>query len=234
MEAKFPYKPLERSSVIRWLFDLSRPELRNDTTMEFIRTVSDTTHPIFIRSGTSEWYADLSISVIYKGQKSKLNLCLRRVRYPNKGQSWNIVSARAPFLNFRRTHADSLLLKEAIAVHLEDLTTGPFLSPSSHGIDFMNIEQFFLDGENSKFYLYPDSISFQMAKLIRLVSRNEIRFIAVDKIRYHLLQLEGWIMVVDFILRNESNSGWLIRQLIKAGPDVKYAYKKRNLGIPLE
>ena len=107
-----------------------------------------------------------------------------------------------------------------------------FLSPVSHGIEFTNIDNIFVNKSKINNYLYPGPRSFELLKLAGMISKSEIIFKQVDKIRYHLLQVDNWVLVLDQFNRKEANSGWLINQLVQIDNREKGDYKLKQLNIP--
>jgi len=59
------------------------------------------------------------------------------------------------------------------------------------------------------------------------------KFIQIDKIAYHLLQIDGWVVNVDYYNRSDYNSGWLISKLIKVNNKEKEIYKSKILNIAI-
>jgi hypothetical protein len=46
-----------------------------------------------------------------------------------------------------------------------------------------------------------------------LITQGTIKFHHVEKISYHILDIQGWISILNNFIRNTENSGWLISEL---------------------
>ena len=64
-----------------------------------------------------------------------------------------------------------------------------------------------------------------------MIDQGRLKFVQVDSISYHLLQLPGWIVEVKCINRQDNNSGWLISRLMPADENEKINYLQRHLNI---
>ncbi len=233
---KFPEVRFSRESFVISLFNRANAGIAPDKARDFVRFVTDSLKPQFVNYTDKDWFADLYCKVSYKGKPQYLNLILKVVKAANGGYSWDIVSAKAPFLTFRPTKLDSLISKHEKG----DVNSGDadsklyFLTPVSHGIDFLNIDNVFDNNLKINNYIYPGPLSFELRKLIYLTKKAELKFIQLEKINYHLLQIDGWILILDYFSRKDSNRGWLIDQLMKVNEEQKKAYKSKNLNIPLK
>ncbi|MBA4053983.1 MAG: hypothetical protein C0490_04655, partial [Marivirga sp.] len=55
---------------------------------------------------------------------------------------------------------------------------------------------------------------------------GQLKIEMINKITYHFLQLDGWIMSVNYVNRESKNSGWLIDVLKPATVQEKVNYIK--------
>jgi hypothetical protein len=95
----------------------------------------------------------------------------------------------------------------------------------------MNIDLLFSENKKAFENYVVKNRSYQLEKLISKVKNSEIKFVQVNTISYHLLQLENWLLIVDYFNRNEKNSGWLINTLLKISDEQKQAYLKEHLNV---
>ena len=51
------------------------------------------------------------------------------------------------------------------------------------------------------------------------------------EMEYHLLQIENWIVTLEYITRNDVNSGWLVRDLMPADQRKKESYLETQLDL---
>ena len=107
-----------------------------------------------------------------------------------------------------------------------------FLSPVSHGIEFTNLDNIFINNTKFTNYIYPGPRSFELVKLEEMILKSKIIFVQIETIRYHLLQINDWVLVLNQFNRKDMNSGWLINELIRVKNPEKEGYKKKQLNIP--
>jgi hypothetical protein len=62
---------------------------------------------------------------------------------------------------------------------------------------------------------------------------SKLKFKQVESISYHLLQIDGWILVLNQIENKDYANGWLINQLFKTTEKEKRIYKQKYLHIKL-
>jgi hypothetical protein len=232
---KFPDVKVSRESFLLSLFNRQNTAHNPVEIRNFVEQILDTTSPKLIKYSDKDWYADLNCKVVFKGRTQQMNLILKVERANNGGYSWDIVSAKAAFLKFKSTRIDSSILfnGQNNPKLKQSENSAYFLTPVSHGIDFLNVDNVFSNHLKITNYIYPGPRSFELNKLIYLIQKGELKFIQIDRINYHLLQIDGWILILDYFRRKDSNSGWLIDQLVKVNEDQKKVYRNKNLNIPL-
>lgn len=203
----------------------------NPDIMNFINSVSDTANPVYINFSDSSWFALVECSVKYKSKPETLSLVMK-VDVENNTFRWSIVSAFSRFLG-NVSKDDSLFDKTNNYLKNRNKDKSRyFLHPVSHAIGFMNIDALFSSGNKSfEEYIHDGPRTIQLQNLVEKVKKSEIKFVHVNTISYHFMQIEGWIAIVDYFNRNEKNSGWLINSLIKAGSDEKRIYKEKKLKL---
>lgn len=228
-----PERVPTRVSLIKSLFNADKfdQHFKLDTVKNFIWTVTDSANPVYARYRDTGWFADLDCKIIYKGKPATVKLILMVERTPQNAYKWSVISADASWLRFKKNKSDSL-----VAQNRDDLFTRKdslkyFLSPVSHGINFSNVFKVFENKEHVAEYMAKDARSFELAKLISLIQKSDIKFIEVNKITYHLLQLKGWGLTVNYFDLHPYNSGWLISRLDKLDINQKneYLYKRLNI-----
>jgi hypothetical protein len=222
-----------RTSLIKSLFNAEQFEqnFKPDSVKDFILTVTDSANPIYARYRDSGWFADLECRVGYKGKPSTVKLVLMVERTQQMAYKWSVISVDATWLHFKKNKADSLITQRIDNLFSRRDSLKYFLSPVSHGINFSNIFKIFENKEHVAEYMAKDARSFELAKLISLIQKSEIEFLEVDKITYHLLQLKGWGLTVNYFDVNPRNSGWLISRLNKLDIQQKNEYLQRRLNI---
>lgn len=234
IKMSYPTFHFNRKDFIPTLFNKKNAALLPKEQLNFIESVTDTLHPQFINYDDKDWFAELTCSVLYYGKPKNLTLILKVQSTADKRYSWTIVSAKADFLKLKPTKADSVVLKNkdscCASINMKK-SKAYFLTPISHGIDFTNVDDVFANKTHINEYIYKGAGSFELCKLISLVKKSKIQFKYISTVSYHLLQIDGWIVKVDYFNRNDYNSGWLINNLIKAKDTDKENYRIKTLNL---
>ncbi len=210
-----------RGFLIKSLFDFSSKNWHTEDVKTFMRTVSDTSSPVYLNFTDNNWYAELVCSITYKGKPEKANLILRFEEKSN-GSRWAIAGVKAPFLQHYR---DSV---PPIPTRIDE-TRG--LNPASHGNDFISLYRAFDDAANIRSYLVHEQLTRDMQYFIRAFLKKQMTLVQIDRVTYHFLQVDGWIFTVNNYPHRKTNAGWLINQLMPANSALKQQYKTKILNI---
>jgi len=226
---------LSRSRLIQYLFNYKNDSINSDDILPFLSQVLEEDCPEFLNYKDADWYAELRCKVYYKKKSQNLTLILKVEQSKRKYFRWSVVSAKADFLNISRTKDDSLRYLWDPPYRKIDTTFSSkyFLSPVSHALDFMDLDKIFFNNNHVSEYVYNGPQSSSLLKFVDQVKRSEITFVQVNSVKYHLLQIDNWIMVVEYFFRDEKNSGWLINKLVKATREQKENYLTTSLNIPV-
>lgn len=228
---KFPDAVFTRENLLFNLFNKKNQFFfKDDKVSKFVQQVTDTCNPQFVNYSDKFWYAELKCRVTYMSKPQTLTLILK-VEQPEPDMFlWAVVSARGDFLKtvpLVRQEANKVSSMGSINVK----SSRYFLSPVSHGIDFTNIENIFINRSHVREYLSKGKQSQELKKLVYLIENNKIKFQNVNSITYHLLQINGWIVSVNNFNRNTLNSGWLINNLMKVTPEQKAIFLRKQLNV---
>lgn len=233
LSKEYPQLTYTRKSFIPILFNQKGETVLEEDKKKFIEQVTDSINPKFLNYSDTSWFAELTCKVNYLGNPKNLTLILKVEGTEDNLYSWTIVSAKADFLKLKPTKADSTLLKtkDLCCVSGVNKSSTYFLTPISHGIDFTNVDNVFMNNTHINDYIYSGPRSFELCKLISLVKQSKVKFGQIDNIAYYLFQIDGWVLKIDYFNRNDYNSGWLISRLIKVNNQEKDIFKLKNLNI---
>ncbi len=226
----FPGYELKRERLILSLFDYDYLALNKSNAELLIRQVSDSTNPQFIKYEDEDWFAELECKVYYKGVPKNIRLILKVEQSGPDTYHWAIVSAKAGILNVKAQDNYKAKPKDKST----DIVIGMrkyFLSPVSHGIDFANLRNVFINNTHIEDYIYKGPRSSSLLNFISLVQNSQLKFQQVNKISYRLAQLDGWMMEINYFNRDTKNSGWLISNLVKLSPEEKNKFMKTYLQL---
>jgi len=204
----------DRISLIKSLFNQQDTTWNIEHIQSFIHQVTDTISPVYLNFYASEWYAELSCAVFYRGEPDTLFLILK-VEVDELMQSkWVIRGVNADFLNLG-VSADS----------------SKALPPTSHNTGFIRLDKALIDQNNFRNYL-PDGFRPSKVSIFFSELRNgNLVFHQINDIRYHFLQVKGWLFTVEYFLRDDFNSGWLISALKPQNEADKIYFKQQYLNL---
>ncbi|RAJ06600.1 hypothetical protein LX64_01727 [Chitinophaga skermanii] len=206
-----------RKSLVASLFDRNRNTWEASTIQAFMQQVLDTAKPQFAAFDSQDWYADVQCQFLYKGKPLDITLLLNIEKDTTGGMKWMITNVYAPGVT---VVPDSLTHSKR--------STRKFLNPISHATGFIGIAKAFDEPQ----YLpdYVDSACLQkqiVTSVLKAAQKKELVLQQVKKVRYHFLQLPGWLFTVEYFDRPSHNAGWLISYLEKANDPQKAAYKRK-------
>lgn len=221
---------IKRERLILSLFDYNYLNSNHADASSMIMQVTDTSRPQFLRYDDNDWFAEVECKVYYKGIAKTLEIVLKVEKSGYDTYHWAIVSAKADFLNRKLVDLNN----KSGQLAETDTTIGTkkyFLSPVSHGIDFVNLRNVFINKTHVEDYIYKGQRSASLINFISLVKSSQLKFQQANRILYKLVQIEGWIIEINYFNRDSKNSGWLISKLTKVLPGEKNSYLKKYLEL---
>jgi hypothetical protein len=138
----------------------------------------------------------------------------------NKGSKWMIVGAGPSMLKSK------IVLTEMA----QSKTKTKFISPTSHGTNFVALKRAFEDTENLSSYF--DVHYFKrsgMLEFYNAIWNHDIEFLDVIRVDYHFLLADKWIFTVENFPRETLNSGWLINEMQSVSPVEMENYRDKLL-----
>ncbi|GAB3203326.1 hypothetical protein ABID22_000899 [Pontibacter aydingkolensis] len=218
-----PEIPLDRTYLIKTIFDSSNPKWEISEIKDFINQVSSKTNPIYLDFNDDLWFAEAKCTIIYNGKKENITLILKVEKQANNGSKWVLASAKGPSLsniNYGNTTTFN-----------PDIVNKVSISPISHATDFMTLYDVFRDKKNLTSYISSNSKSSSLLLFIQEVLNGNITFKQVNSITYHFLQIDGWGFTVQKFHRPTKNSGWLVNSLTRMDTTAKQLYLASVLNI---
>ncbi len=215
VKLKYPEIAITRVSLLKSLFN-DAGKSTPDCIRDFCTQVADTAHPEFLNFYEGEWYAEAMCKFKLNGVVTDVPVLLKIQQEANGGAKWVIVSAYSRRLSVS-TKPIVFPLKESCC---------KFLNPMSHATNFISLSRAFRDKTNLPDYLAPGFLRLPSSKaFIGALLNDQLEYMYVKQIRYHFLQIDGWIFTVEQYNRNSVHSGWLVSKLIKASEFDKKTYR---------
>lgn len=138
------------------------------------------------------------------GKKKQNKLLILNRKVTNNYAKWVIRKVDAAFLNLP-----------------QKANTGNSLPPNSHETDFISLKKA-LDKKNNFQTIVEESFKYsQLSTFLYLISKGELKFQYVEKIKYLILDIPNWAIAVQEYKRDSENSGWLISNISKQDIELK-------------
>ncbi|MCD4698814.1 MAG: hypothetical protein K8S16_21490 [Bacteroidales bacterium] len=205
---------IDRKLFMNTLFENHYFENEKILINDFIDFTSDTANPVYLSFYDNNWFAEVICILEYQNQIDTANLILKNQSNADSSSKWIITGASSKLLEF----PDS---KDSMKI----------MSPVSHGTDFIALYNVFKDAKNVQNYITKDFTIDEFTYLVTLMYLNKINIKEVSSTKYHFLQIPNWAFTIEYINRNELNSGWLITGLSRLNQKEKKSYKKKILNI---
>jgi len=162
----------------------------------------------FLKFTGGRWYAEVSSSFTFKGKEVQIILILM-IEKENLGSKWVLTNVYFPAFNKIFPSGDK-------ADHEKH-----FLHPMSHELDFMNIYKAFKTPEVIEYYASKEFKPDYLSLFFYEVKQGNMKFKNVDKMKFHIFQIDNWYFEVSWFNRSGNNSGWLISNLMYAPENEK-------------
>ena len=154
------------------------------------------------------WYAEATCKMFYKKQEVELKLILRTELTPNNLSYWGFAGVDG-------------MIKAGII----DTTQWRAVSPVEHEINFIGLESIInKNREHFAGYRCRDIQIDELSAFLALVQAGDLTFDYCEGVRYHFLNVPGFIFTVENQMRTSTNSGWLISDVMEADFDEKENY----------
>jgi len=167
----------------------------------------------------TDWYVTQQSTVSHKGAEQKVLFSLQIETYGELGSKFVICGLDAPFL----------------------LPSSPYnkdrlLHPASNETSFITLNAALEDGPHFRQYLPRTYEADALTALyMEVLNGNHIKYLhGNDEPQYHLLQIEGWALIVKHFIRSEGPAGWLIADLMRVTDAEKELYVRDVLNVRAE
>ena len=211
---------ISRQRLIRSLFNYENTSWDSSAMNKFISEVTNRKKPVYLDFYGNNWYAELTCRFNYNSSSIEIPIIMKIEMTRNKGSKWMIVAVGSSFLKS----------KVVVTEMAQSKIKTKYLSPTSHGTNFVSLKRAFEDKENLSSYF--ESFYFKRSHMLEFynaVLNHEIEFMDVIKIKYHFLVAGKWIFTVENFSREALNSGWLINQLQRVSSVEMENYRDKLL-----
>jgi hypothetical protein len=206
-------KRIDRANYIALLFNNKDPKLADTSYLtlmgEFIQHVVKDS--IKINRLSENTFAFAKCQVSYKKDPGILFLSLHFEKV-FQGYRWALFDASSDFLPLFQNSLDT------VKTNPDKLK---FIPPTSNEVNFSHLRIIFEDNNNLPYYLSQFSRGKRMNALIDVAKSDDFKFNYVEKLKYYIFDISGWIIEVSEFIRDNENSGWLISNIWKSNEKAR-------------
>lgn len=203
-----------RTYSILSLFDIESAnratEQEKNNILAFIRQVNNEQTQTRLDFSDANWYAEVECNATFRKQPKKVTLILKNQPVSPAGSKWVIQSAYADFLRLTPPARQN----------------PPLIPPNSHGTDFIGVPDLLTDAKNVTLFAAPGYEPDPFSMFLYAVYQQDLVLQETTRVRFHFLQIEGWVLQVKEYNREKPNAGWLIDGLTQADQATKKRYLK--------
>ena len=163
------------------------------------------------------WYAEALCKMIYKKREIPVSIFLRSDKNDQGLEFWSVVSVKGLSANGV----------------INDKKWGG-ISPVDHEVNFLSLGAIINNSKNSDHiagYRGKDVPLDELSVFFALVQTGQLTFDNCEGVRYHFLDVPGFIFTVEDHLRDNTNSGWLITDVTEADRETKEDYLMNVLNL---
>ena len=190
-----------RQQLLPGMFDKYNPRTSGKLKEFFIDDVTSEDSSVFLNFLDKNWFAEVSTTYIADGAEVNIILYLS-LEKENLGSKWVISNVWYSYFPSLFPEIDSTEQAKY------------FLHPMSHELDFMNLHKALDHPDRVQYYASknyrPDFLTlfFYQSKM------GKLKFKQINDVKFHFFQIPGWYFELSYFNRNDTNSGWLISNLI--------------------
>lgn len=217
VQITYPNEKVDRKIVLNALFNRRTAGLTPDSIRKsFVSDISDAERPVYIDIYDALWYATVPVQVTVDSVKMDMTVTLEIQMNSDYSIEWSIVGIKSESLEKMKPHDNF------------------FISASSHATYFPELYTALSSSTLFQSVVSDSQKESNTDKYLNLIAGKSVTNVTIKTgIKYHFLQIAGWIMTVEYVPQDYSlNTGWLISE-VKAVDSFleKRLYQKQVLGI---
>lgn len=217
VNASYPNQKIDRPVVLDALFNKQKISTIPDSVrQEFIDYVSDPDRPVHLAIYDALWYATVPVIVAIDKEKIDMVVTLEIQMNSDYSVEWAIVGIKSAFLDKMKS------------------PDGFYISASSHATYFPELYTALSSSTIFQSVVADSQKATNTERYLNLISGKEKIDVTIKTgIKYHFLQISGWLMTVEYVPQDFSfNTGWLISSVIPVNSFlIKRKYQNDVLGI---
>ena len=190
-----------RENLLPGMFDKYNPRTAGKLKQFFIDDVTSEDSAVFLNFLDKNWYAEVSTTFIADGAEVNIILYLT-LEKENLGSKWIISNVWYSFFPSLFPTLDSTEQAKY------------FLHPMSHELDFMNLHKALDKPDRIQYYASQEYRPDFLTLFFYQIKTGKLKFKQIDDVKFHFFQIPDWYFELSYFNRNDTNSGWLISNLI--------------------
>ncbi len=198
-----------REKLLPGMFDKSNPRTSGNLKKYFIDDVTNNDQPVYLNFLDNDWYAEVSASFVINGREENLILFLT-LEEENLGSKWILSNVYFRNFNLLFPNVDTNEQKKH------------FLHPQSHELDFMNLHKALENPEYIELYASTHYQPDYLTLFFYLMKMGKMEFKKINSAKFHFFQIKNWYFELSYFNRNDTNSGWLISNLMYVNDEDKH------------
>lgn len=198
-----------REKLLPGMFDKSNPRTSGNLKKYFINDVTNNDRPVYLNFLDNDWYAEVSVTFTANGVDENLILFLT-IEEENLGSKWVLSN-----VYYRDLHKFFPKVDTADQKKL-------FLHPQSHELDFMNLHKALENPGQIEYYASANYQPDYLTLFFYLMKIGQLKFKQIDSVKFHFFQIKNWYFELSYFNRNDTNSGWLISNLVYVKEEDKH------------
>lgn len=198
-----------REKILPGMFDKYNPRTSGNLKKYFIEDVTNKNQPVYLNFLDSDWYAEVSATFTVNGVDENMILFLT-IEEENLGSKW-VLS------NVYHRNLKSLFPKPDTNDRAKY-----FLHPQSHELDFMNLRRALEDPRHIEYFASTNYQPGYLTLFFYLMKTGQLKFKQIDNVKFHFFQIKNWYFELSYYNRNDTNSGWLISNLVYVNEKDKH------------
>lgn len=213
---------LDRKKLIKSLFNYDTKSWEKNFIDSFVQKALLIEMPTFKNWFAENWFAEAKCQFQYNFSVIDIPVILKLVTDEKKRSKWIIVGIRSG-LPVEQQSSNS-------AIKVRSVKT-KFINPANHATNFIELGKAFEDKDHLSDY-FDNNFFYQKSapEFYKALLNNNLKLRSVADVKYHFMNVNGYIFTVEYFPRESLNSGWLISSLKTASINEKEGYKKNLLG----
>lgn len=190
-----------REKLLPGMFDKYNPRTAGKLKQFFVDDVTNEDSSVFLNFFDKNWYAEVSTTYIADGAEVNIILYLG-LEKENLGSKWVITNVWYSYFPSIFPEIDSAEQAKY------------FLHPMSHELDFMNLHKALDHPDHIQNYASQNYRPDFLTLFFYQTKTGNLKFKQINDVKFHFFQIPNWYFELSYFNRNDTNSGWLISNLI--------------------